>query len=215
MTHRQHIKPGQRIIHDLSKPLADRLKSRQSCGPYYFTPPNAAQETRGFYLASDFMPHLRWQWSDNFTGNGRGRLGYLYNDFGDYISGIVFRLPKSRGFLAGWSMGEGMASELEVCIYPDEYEAAMAAESLAESAAEKQREFELEDQATIEAEELEIKALSDDEKTVIGEAWANILMLKKSREHKDRYLTTWGDKTALGLYNTVCRLVNDNETGLH
>jgi hypothetical protein len=49
--------------------------------------------------------------------------------------------------------------------------------------------------------------LSDDEKSALGQAWAEILQLKKSREHKGRYLTTWGDKTALGIYAVMIRLV--------
>ena len=51
------------------------------------------------------------------------------------------RLPNNRGFLAGWSMGEGMISEIEYIIYDDEHETAWAADSLAEEAAEKEREF--------------------------------------------------------------------------
>jgi len=52
--------------------------------------------------------------------------------------------------------------------------------------------------------------LSDDEKSALGQAWANILMLKKSPDHKDRYLTTWGDKTALGIYLVMIRLVTSD-----
>lgn len=51
--------------------------------------------------------------------------------------------------------------------------------------------------------------MTKDEKIKQGEAWAQILMLKRSREFKDRYLTTWGDKTALGIYETITRLVNE------
>ena len=51
------------------------------------------------------------------------------------------RLPHNRGFLAGWSMGEGMISEIEYTVYDDERDAAWAADSLAENAAEKEREF--------------------------------------------------------------------------
>ena len=51
------------------------------------------------------------------------------------------RLPHNRGFLAGWSMGEGMISEIEYTVYDDERNAAWAADSLAEDVAEKEREF--------------------------------------------------------------------------
>ena len=44
-----------------------------------------------------------------------------------------------------------------------------------------------------------------------GERWARILMLKRSHEYADRYQTTWGDKTALGIYLVMCRLVGEVE----
>lgn len=53
------------------------------------------------------------------------------------IRGLVFRLPKGRGFLAAWSMGEGMASNLDTSyIWDDEQDAARAADQMAEQAAE-------------------------------------------------------------------------------
>jgi len=48
-----------------------------------------------------------------------------------------------------------------------------------------------------------------------GRNIANLLMLKKSKVHKDRYLTTWGDKTAFGIVEVIKRLsehLNNNET---
>jgi len=51
------------------------------------------------------------------------------------------RLPHNRGFLAGWSIGEGMISEIEYTIYDDERDAALAADSIAEEVAEREREF--------------------------------------------------------------------------
>jgi len=75
---------------------------------------------------------------------------YCDTFFGSKIRGLVFRLPKSRGFLAGWTMGEGMASAVECDIYETERQAAYAADSMAESAAAKEREY----QETQEAERL-------------------------------------------------------------
>lgn len=49
------------------------------------------------------------------------------------------------------------------------------------------------------------------QKSEQGKQWADILMLKKSPEHNDRYLTSWGDKTALGIYLTIKRLVEEAE----
>ena len=50
----------------------------------------------------------------------------------------------------------------------------------------------------------------NDKNAITGEKWAQFLNLKKSRTHSDRYQMTGGDKTALGVYNTICRLVNEN-----
>jgi|GEM_PF-5227182 len=52
-----------------------------------------------------------------------------------------------------------------------------------------------------------MKQLTDEQKAKMGQHWAEILMLKRSKEHKDRYLTTYGDKTALGVYETLNSLV--------
>lgn len=94
-----------------------------------------------FYLDSDFMPSLRWAWCDEVCDSIR-HTGWYCDSFQDSkIRGIVMRLPHNRGFLAGWSMGEGMISEIEYVIYNDEYDAAHAADNIAESVAEKEREF--------------------------------------------------------------------------
>lgn len=140
---RQIIKPGQRIIHNFNRPLVERLKSRKHCGPYYVTPPNANdKETRMFYLDSDFMPSLRWTWCDEIARTIK-HTGWYYNDFDETIRGLVFRLPHNRGFLAAYSMGDGMASAVDTSyIYDDEIDAALAADDMAKYAAERQREYE-------------------------------------------------------------------------
>ena len=46
-----------------------------------------------------------------------------------------------RDYLAGWSMGIGTASEIDCAIYDDEIDAAYAADSMAEDAAEREREY--------------------------------------------------------------------------
>ena len=43
-----------------------------------------------------------------------------------------------------------------------------------------------------------------------GELLAKVFQLKPDPEHKDRYLTEWGTKTALGVYLTAKRII---ETG--
>lgn len=122
--------------------MAKRLAARKPvvCGDYYHAPKPNCNAGIGFYLASDGAPALRWQWADDVV-----RLqhqGWFCDEYQDsIIRGVVFRLPHGRGFLAGWSMGEGMASELDLFVYGDEESAAYAADSMAERVAEAEREY--------------------------------------------------------------------------
>lgn len=155
-----------RFVADLPKgTMASRLaKAKNRCtGPYYHAPKPAAgrDNGKGFYLSDAGAPGLRWTWCDEVEGVGRSidHTGWFTDNFGtgEKIRGLVFRLPHERGFLAGWSMGEGMASALEYDVYPDEISAAHAADSLAESAAEDQREFEERERAeNDDSEETEV-----------------------------------------------------------
>lgn len=97
---------------------------------------------RGFYLASDGAPGLRWQWADD-ADRSLDHKGWCTDahDDGDVIRGVVFRLPHGRGFLAGWSMGEGMASAVAYDVFEDEVDAARAADELARVAAEREMEY--------------------------------------------------------------------------
>lgn len=122
--------------------LIKRLEARRTlcCGEYYRTPrPN---ETGGsFYLESDFMIGNRWTWADEVSGvRGIDHTGWLTDEHGDgdKIRGLVVRLSHGR-FLAGWSMGEGMASKVEPRVFEDEAEAAHAADHMAEHVAEMER----------------------------------------------------------------------------
>ncbi len=135
--------------------FADRLKRRSpvQCGDYYHAPtpktgPSREGHGQGFYLASDGAPGLRWQWCDEVSGQLTPirHTGWFCNDdcSGEKIRGVVFRLPHGRGFLAGWSMGEGMASAVECEVWADEVDCARAADRLAESVAEAEREREQE-----------------------------------------------------------------------
>ena len=114
------------------------------CGAYYHAPKpitGGPNQGAGFYLDSDGMPGLRWQWCDDICRDIR-HTGWFCDDFQDSkIRGIVMRLPHGRGFLAGWSMGEGMASEIDGYIYADAIDAARAADSMAETVAENEREY--------------------------------------------------------------------------
>jgi hypothetical protein len=82
-------------------------------------------------LASEFLPR----------GYNRGATGYYCDEFQqETMVPIVARLPRSRGFLAGWTMGKGMATNFEMDIYDTAEEAAQAAHGVAEyAAAEEQR----------------------------------------------------------------------------
>lgn len=119
------------------------------CGEYYHAPRLWAEPVKSFYLNSDFMPGLRWQWCDEIDGASIHHTGWFADEHGDgdTIRGIVFRLPHGRGFLAGWSMGERMASAIDYSrIYDDERDAARAADSMAESTAEREREYRANDE---------------------------------------------------------------------
>lgn len=135
-----------------SRPIAQRLESRRRvfCGEYFHAPKpitRGAHPGRGFYLDQLAANGLRFEWCDCVPGSNIRHSGWYCNDSGDKIAGIVARLPRGRGFLAGWSVGEGRASELDGCIYADAIDAARAADGMAERAAENQREYEAEQNA--------------------------------------------------------------------
>lgn len=119
-------------------------KKQNFTGPYYHAPEPNQNKGVSFYLDSDFMPGLRYQYCDDIA-SGITHSGWYTDEHGisETIRGLVFRLPNKRGFLVGWTMGEGMASGIETdCIYEDEMQAAYAADSIAENIAERQREYE-------------------------------------------------------------------------
>ncbi len=144
----------------LRQRLADfKTSPRRLCGPYYQAEPCPRQPHAaaavGFYLASDFAPGLRWEYAHKLIRCPRGWYCDPHGD-GDTISGVVFRLPHGRGFLAGWTMGKGMASSLDTGhgdIYASERDAALAADSMAERAAERERDYQAAEDAKREADE--------------------------------------------------------------
>jgi hypothetical protein len=116
----------------------------------YCHAPKPGATGRGFYLDDS----SRWKWCDDVAGAGVKHTGWYTDEYGDgdKIRGIVVLLPHGR-FLAGWSMGEGAASSLEYEVYTDAKEAAWAADSLAESVAEDEREYQEEQQRLQDEEE--------------------------------------------------------------
>lgn len=122
--------------------LADRMKARRSprvTGDYYQSVPRPNNRESSFYLASDFMPGLRWE----YAGESRQikHTGWFIDDWsGDTVSGLVMRLPRSRGFVPGWTLGEGMASGIEYKVFEDFDDCAMYADEIARVYAENERE---------------------------------------------------------------------------
>jgi hypothetical protein len=122
--------------------LARRISRmrRPLTGPYCHAPEprTPGEQAKFFYLDSEFMPGLRWRWCDEVVKSIR-HTGWFYNDIHDEkIRGLVMQLPHGRGYLAGWSMGKGMASLLDLSVYPDAIGAAQAADDMAHYAAERE-----------------------------------------------------------------------------
>lgn len=116
----------------------ERHTPGKKCTGDYYHAPKPGNDSSGFYLESDGVPGLRWKWADEVV-NLR-HTGWFCDDFQyQTVRGVVFRLPNNRGFLAGWSMGEGMAGSLDHHVYTDEESAAYAADRMAERVAEEER----------------------------------------------------------------------------
>ena len=132
--------------------VRQRLTYRKAsvCGNIYHAPAPNNRDGRGFYLTVNDAHGLRWAWADDVSGSRIKHTGWFCDGYHDEkIRGLVMRLPKRRGFLAGWSMGEGMASSVEYSpIFDNEIEAAHYADSIAESAAQSELEY----QETLETE---------------------------------------------------------------
>lgn len=145
------MKNHERILLNLEVPLAQR--KRTLTGPYRWraTPPMSG---RGFYMESsrsssdlECAAHgsgfrLRIQHANDFIEGRTSHIsGYGSESILESYQPIVFRLPRGRGFLAGWTMGPGMCAEMDPHIYGDERSAAYAAHSIAEYAAETEQEY--------------------------------------------------------------------------
>lgn len=137
------------MIDYYSCPLSARREERKLCGPYRWTP-SEPTKGRGFYQSRHGLKvdrhgstfDLRLEDANNHLGHNRlsRTLGYCCDDFGDTtLKPIIARLPHGRGFLAGWTMGNGMLGSVGADIYEDERSAAYAAHSMAEFDASEER----------------------------------------------------------------------------
>jgi len=80
--------------------------------------------------------------NEHISGRQSRTTAYWGDDDGfTTFTPIIARLPHARGFLAGWTMGQGMAASLEPEIYETPEDAAFAAHSIAEDVAEREREY--------------------------------------------------------------------------
>lgn len=137
----------------LQERLARQIKLRAEghcVGPYYHAPKPILDGKmpihRGFYFNDQGMPGLRWKWADEVDPDTIHHTGWFVDEdgTGDKIRGVVFTLPKSRGFMCGWSMGRNMAAGVEYDVIEHKETAAAAADIFAESVAEEQRGYETE-----------------------------------------------------------------------
>lgn len=141
-----------REAHDALRGVAARFGHRQTVNhkhlPWhefrvdtsYRTHPDPGAKTMFFYMGSDFAPGLRWKWADKVCDVSIDHVGWCSDAFcDDTIRGFVMALPHGRGFLAGWSMGEGMASEVSYEIHETEQRAAYRADQMAERVADEER----------------------------------------------------------------------------
>jgi hypothetical protein len=152
------IAEGRLPLRDLSRPIMERNSG--VTGPYFFTPgpliTSARNKPEGFggYLnGSETMidegafARLRVRRADSIVK--LRHKGWFTDDdcIGELAFGIVATLARSRGFLAGWSLGGNMCASLSRTIYWIEQEAARAADREAELAAEKERDYQREQAA--------------------------------------------------------------------
>ena len=149
---------------DYSKPIKER--HRGPCGPYYFKRGalrGKGDKCKGFggYLSRNgrevnegAMCRLRVIKAGEVI-NLRHTGWYCDEDSRETLYGVVARLPNNRGFLAGWSFGEGMSASFAGDIYDDIKDAARAADEEARCAAEAEREYQEKWRAEEEAREAE------------------------------------------------------------
>lgn len=126
-------------------PMLRRVGKRFHVSTSYYVAPPPSKNMTGFYLESDFALGLRWDWVDQFPEGPRvsHRGWYTSDGCDETVRGLVFRLPRGRGLLAGWARGEGMIGAVETDTIwgaDDVNGACFRADQLAEEVAEVERE---------------------------------------------------------------------------
>ncbi len=61
---------------------------------------------------------------------------------------------------------------------------------------------------------LSIETPTIEQQNKLGAEIAAILGLRHDTTHKTRWMTGWGSKTNIGIYNTVVRIANDLDSGV-
>lgn len=128
---------------DYGKPLTERAEMRKYCGPYYWAPAKPGNG-RGFYQASKGLRmdshgstfDLRLDYANTYAPYQRRGSGPFRSENDSEFTAIIARLPHGRGFLAGWTMGNGMIASLDAHIWTDIEDAARAAIDEARDAAD-------------------------------------------------------------------------------
>lgn len=135
------------VLHDTRKSLATRLRDRKYVGPYHWVPVKPGTG-RSFYQDSNALEcdrqstfDLRLRTADQYLDSRFRRPTAYFTDLEgiDSIAPIVALLPHGRGYLAGWTMGEGMLASLAPEIHRTAKDAALAAHDQAERDAERMR----------------------------------------------------------------------------
>ena len=131
--------------------LRQRRDARRSCGPYTWTPAKPGTG-RGFYSSSrnelECDDHgstfrLRLEYARDHVGTWSARVhSFGCCEYGgDTFTPLIARLPRGRGYLAGWTLGAGMAGSLDAHVYESPSDAAYAAYDDAKWAADAEREY--------------------------------------------------------------------------
>lgn len=161
------------ILRDFARPIRERHSKH--VGPYYFGPlQSPPKRSEGWASYEKFCKceksgetnttfRLRIKYADIYLRDHRlGSIqGYwVTDDCDESIVPVVLLLPKGRGYLSGWSMGDGMCCGVEPELYSDPQEAAIMAHQEAERVADRCREDEEKFQRELKEEEAETERIA-------------------------------------------------------